>query len=525
MNQFEELPIGWTNVELTELGIGRTEGIIPAVFSEEIFELWSVPAFVTGNPEIITGSEIGSSKQIVKHGDVLLCKINPRINRVWKVGIKTQYTQIASTEWIIFRANQINSDFLVYYFQEKSFRDALCAEVSGVGGSLIRARPQAVAKLQIPLAPLNEQRRIVAKIEALKAKSQRVKEALEDIPQLLDQFRQSVLAAAFRGDLTADWREQNSNVEPASVLLERIRAERRRRWEEAELEKMKASGKLPKDNKWKEKYIEPEPIDISNLLELPQGWKWATMDEIADIDLGKMLDRGKEQRGKFLPYLRNINVRWGYFDLSDLLEMDFVEDEIERFSLKKDDILVCEGGQPGRAAVWELDKSDIKYQKTLHRVRPFCKIHPFWFVYHLKLDATTGRLENYFSGSTIKHFTKVAFQRYAVRLTSIEEQKEIILRIHSLFKTADVIQQQYQEIKANLDQLDQSILAKAFRGELVPQDPNDEPASVLLERIRAERGKLQTKAANKSTPPIGGRRSKKASQQEAEPVQLELGLE
>ncbi|MHC5827510.1 MAG: restriction endonuclease subunit S, partial [Nostoc sp.] len=126
-----------------------------------------------------------------------------------------------------------------------------------------------IESLLIPLPPLNEQRRIVTKIEALKARSQRVKEALEDIPQLLDQFRQSVLAAAFRGDLTADWREQNPDVEPASVLLERIRAERRRRWEEAELEKMKASGKTPKDGKWKEDYKEPEPVDISDLPKLP----------------------------------------------------------------------------------------------------------------------------------------------------------------------------------------------------------------------------------------------------------------
>jgi type I restriction enzyme S subunit len=134
--------------------------------------------------------------------------------------------------------------------------------------------------LLIPLPPLNEQRRIVAKIEALKARSQRVKEELEAIPALLDQFRQSVLAAAFRGDLTADWREKNPDVEPASVLLERIRVERRRRWEEAELEKMKAQGKTPKDEKWKSKYKEPPPPNPDYTFSLPPNWAWASLDSL-----------------------------------------------------------------------------------------------------------------------------------------------------------------------------------------------------------------------------------------------------
>ena len=113
---------------------------------------------------------------------------------------------------------------------------------------------------RFPLPPLNEQRRIVAKLEALLARSRKAREALDAVPALLERFRQSVLAAAFRGDLTADWRAQNPDVEPASKLLERIRAERRRRWEEAELERMVARGKPPKDDRWKAKYEEPADL-------------------------------------------------------------------------------------------------------------------------------------------------------------------------------------------------------------------------------------------------------------------------
>lgn len=122
----------------------------------------------------------------------------------------------------------------------------------------------------IPVAPTGEQRRIVEKIDALQDRSRKAREALSEVGPLLEQFRQSLLAAAFRGDLTADWRAQNPNVEPASELLKRIRKERRQKWEEAELAKYEAKGKQPPKG-WQEKYKEPDPVDESELPELPAG--------------------------------------------------------------------------------------------------------------------------------------------------------------------------------------------------------------------------------------------------------------
>lgn len=128
-----------------------------------------------------------------------------------------------------------------------------------------------IKSFRIPIPPLPEQRRIVAKIEALTARSRRAKAALEAIPPLIERFKQSVLGAAFRGDLTADWRKKHPDVEPASELLRRIRIERRQKWEAAELAKLTAAGKAPRNERWKEKYKEPEPVDTGGVAGVAGG--------------------------------------------------------------------------------------------------------------------------------------------------------------------------------------------------------------------------------------------------------------
>ena len=207
----------------------------------------------------------------------------------------------------------------IYLFLKSEYF-LLQARQASTGSAQVNFGPSHLREMKFFLPPLNEQRRIVAKIEALKARSQRVKEELEAIAPLLDQFRQSVLAAAFRGDLTADWREKNPDVEPASVLLERIRAERRRRWEEAELEKMKAQGKTPKDDKWKEKYEELEPVDTAKLPELPEGWCWAAAAEIVEPDADIVY--GIVQPGLHIsdgiPYVRGQDIQDGKIVLDQL---------------------------------------------------------------------------------------------------------------------------------------------------------------------------------------------------------------
>ena len=162
---YPQLPDNWAYISLEDINEYRSKSITPANNPEEIFELYSVPTYPTGAPELLKGNEIGSSKQLVMMGDVLVCKINPHINRVWHITKQSDIIQIASSEWITVRNSKISSAFLKYYFESPAFRRLLCSKVSGVGGSLTRAQPAIVKNYLIPIPPLKEQFRIVKFID------------------------------------------------------------------------------------------------------------------------------------------------------------------------------------------------------------------------------------------------------------------------------------------------------------------------------------------------------------------------
>ncbi len=167
---YPQLPDNWAWISIEDLNEYKPKSINPAESSSEIFDLYSVPIFPTGHPEKVIGKEIGSTKQSVLHNDVLLCKINPHLNRVWTIEDVSDNMQIASSEWIVIRSSSTYSTYLRWMFSSPFFRELLCSQVSGVGGSLTRAQPAVVKKYLIPIPPYKEQIRIVNKINSIFSK-------------------------------------------------------------------------------------------------------------------------------------------------------------------------------------------------------------------------------------------------------------------------------------------------------------------------------------------------------------------
>src|SRR5262249_10238476 len=154
----DKLPMGWAKTTLGEIRRDASTGISQKEMIGQTLELYSVPAFSEGKPELVTGDEVGSNKILVAPGDALICKINPRINRAWVVGESHGSRQIASTEWIVFSKQEgVLPEFLRHFFTQGTFRNYLAGNVSGVGGSLMRVRPAVVEKFPINLPPTREQ--------------------------------------------------------------------------------------------------------------------------------------------------------------------------------------------------------------------------------------------------------------------------------------------------------------------------------------------------------------------------------
>ena len=203
--------------------------------------------------------------------------------------------------------------------------------------------------------------------------------------------------------------------------------------------------------------------------------------------LGKMLDVAKN-KGSLRPYLRNVNVRWGTFELSDVLDMRFEDDELERYSIRHGDLVICEGGEPGRCAVWQSEEV-VFYQKALHRVRAI-EVLPEYLYYVIRHFITSTQYERYYTGTTIKHLTGQSLQVLPIPLPPMSEQQLIVKHLQHIIGEIDKVETEKSEALSLVSLAKSKILNLAISGQLVPQDPADEPASVLLERIRAEKEEL-----------------------------------
>lgn len=431
-----EVPENWVWVRLGDVNKYISKSVNPISEPDKIFELYSVPSMVDNYPEIIAGSDIGSSKQSVCKKDVLLCKINPRINRVWKVSQFTDNELIASSEWIIIRNNHIDANYLMYCFQSKYFREFMLSNVSGVGGSLMRAQPKYVQTYPIPLPPLSEQQRIVERIEELFAKLDEAKERLQEVADSFAVRKAAILHKAFTGELTKQWRLENGVSDES--------------WEESNLGSFIACG--PQNGLYKPKSSYGDGIRI--------------------IRIDAFYDGVIEQ--------------W-----DELKRLRLDENEIECYSLNLNDILINRVNSMqylGKSALVRELKDICVFESNIMRLSvDESRIYPEFLISFLNSQMGLNELrKNAKQAVNQASINQQDIKNVIINLPALSEQHEIVRLIDDLLARERSAQQAADQALASIDLMKKSILARAFRGELGTNKASEASALELLKQVLAE---------------------------------------
>ena len=342
-------------------------------------------------------------------GDTLFSMVRPYLKNIAFID-KSLDDCIASTGFYVCKPNKmLFPEFCFNLMTSKYIIDGLNSFMKGDNSPSINN--ENILNWLYPIPPLEEQIKIVHNIKRLYRFIDELEMNQIDLQKAVNQTKSKILDLAIRGKLVP----QDPNDEPASVLFERIKSEH---------PKSKKKTKNTGDNSH-------YPFEI------PKSWEWCYFEEISTNDLGKTLDKIKNQ-GKYYPYLRSVNVRWGEVNLDDLKEMKFEDIEIYRYSIENGDLLVCEGGEVGRCAVWDRDNS-ILYQNAIHRVRFHCNIDSYLYMYFLWYYNDIRFLDNYSKGVTIKHLTKSSLNTIPFPLPPLSEQKRIVQKIEEIFASIDKI--------------------------------------------------------------------------------------
>lgn len=408
-------------------------------------------------------------------GDLIFAKITPCMEN-GKVAVLSNLKNgvgFGSTEFHVFRFRDgIKREFFFHFLLQQTIRREARRNMSGSAGQL-RVPSKYMTNLKVPLPPLPEQHRIVEKIEALFSELDKGIEQLKTAQDQLKIYRQSVLKWAFEGKLTAEWRSQTSDRGTASELLCRIRHER-----EAQA---KATGKRLKP-------IAPlTEKELAELPELPEGWAWARLEEVCAhfIDCAHRTPKYAETG---IPALRPRDVVGGKLDIQNAARVSRSEYEkqIERHRPEAGDIVYSRELSLGWAIEVPRDLT-ICMSQGMVLMRPHQQIRNRFFISFLNGPDGRGQAEKAATGSAHPHLNLTDIKSYVLPIAPTAEQNEIVQKIETRLSVCDKLEETFVDGLRQSEALRQSILKKAFEGNLVPQDPNDPPASELLQRIKEEK--------------------------------------
>ena len=497
---------GWAQVELGELIDKSTDKADPT-------EIDPVPYVGLEHIEQGTGklsghgqsSEVKSTKAKFSEGDLLYGKLRPYLNKVWIAS----FDGVCSTDILVFPpAEKVSQKYLYYRLLSSDFVQYANAKSSGVNHP--RVSYKKVSQFEVGLPSLSEQRRIVAKIEELFSELEAGVADLKRAKKQLQRYRKSVLQAAVEGRLTADWRRTH-DPEPADRLLERILEERREQWEERyRWERYESKGKEPPSG-WKDRYSEPEEPELNDELpELPETWEWVSLDQVLLEDLrnGKSV---RSREGGF-PVLRLNAIENGEIDTSVHKEGDWTEEEASKFIIERNDFFVARGNGSidlvGRGGlVVEDDPLDVAFPDTMVRVR----VHARRFDPHFLRIAWDSRLvrEHLESAARtsagIHKVNQDDLRSTLLPLPPSAEQKQIVNEVERLLSVADDAAVTVEREIKRAERLRQSILKRAFSGQLVEKEKRSGKVGEMLPLFDEEgTQQVQNKEANNALKNLRG---------------------
>lgn len=511
MKRQQDIPRNWVNVAVSDIGETVTGNTPPKNDANNYGDCipFVKPPELTHcviNTAANNLSEIGKEKSRVLPAYSVLVSCIGNLGKTAINNVPVAFNQQINA---IVPSSGIETRFVFYQAQSLIFRKQLEEFSSATTIAIINKGN--FQKIRFLLPPSNEQKRIVTKIEELFSELDKGVESLKSARTQLKIYRQSVLKHAFEGKLTAEWRKDNKDkLETADELLERIQKEREARHQQ-QLEEWEASiitwEKSGKEGKKPPKPRQPVLAGKSTITEelkkhCIDQWAWLSLSDISDISGGLTKNPKRNSLQKKMKYLRVANVYADELLLDTITEIGVTEAEFKKLELIAGDLLVVEGNgsidQIGRLAVWTGEIDQIGHQNHLIRVRLVDGMLPRFFLLFLLSPLGRKFIVRQASSTSGLHTLSISkVSGLPIPVPNLCEQNTILTEVDSILSQIDKMETAIENEDKRSAALRQSILKKAFSGKLVAQDHNDEPASVLLERIKAEKNanKKKGKAA------------------------------